>query len=122
MFRRFALILVLTTLVEWGAFRFLHRDLLWIDLPAAASAPVAMTRETAQASLARHRLSRRHTEALVRATDRDGLRDLHVAALQRLAEDHPGDAAILLRYAEALRNEGRLAEAERAFLRVAEAR
>jgi hypothetical protein len=121
MFRRFALILVLTTLVEWGAFRFLHRDLLWIDLPAAASAPVAMTRETAQAAFSRHRLSRRHTEALVRATDRDGLRDLHVAALHRLVGDHPGDAAILLRYAEALRREGRLAEAEIAFTRVAEA-
>ena len=117
--KRLLIVMVAATVIELIAFRYMHRDLFWLDLPAAAHAPVAMTRQTAEATLARPRLSRRHAEALIRATDRDGLRDLRVAALSRLAQDHPDDPDVLLRYAEALRQEGRLDEAARTFSLVA---
>jgi len=120
--RRLLLVLVAATVVEWAAFRYVHRDLFWFDMPAAAHAPVTTTRETAEATLSRPRLSRRHTEALIRSTDRDGLRDVRVAALSRLAQDHPDDPDVLLRYAEALRQQGRLDEAARTFSLVAVSR
>lgn len=122
MVRRVVLLMVVCTIVEWGAFRWLHRDLFWIAAPAAAQAPVAATRETATTALARRALSRRFAEALATATDRDGLRDLHLATLARLADDHSDDPAILLRYADQLRLQGRPHEAARVFTRVAEAR
>lgn len=120
--KRLLIVMVAATVVQVIAFRYMHRDLFWLDQPAAAHAPVAMTRQTAEATLARPRLSRRHAEALVRATDRDGLRDLHLAALFRLAQDHPGDPEVMLRLAEALRQQGRLDEAARQFSRVLELR
>lgn len=120
--KRLLIVMVAATVIELIAFRYMHRDLFWLDLPAAAHAPVAMTRQTAEATLSRPRLSRRHAEAVIRATDRDGLRDLRVAALSRLAQDHPDDADVLLRYAEALRQQGRLDEAARTFSLVAVSR
>lgn len=120
--RRLLLVLLVATVLEVVAFRYLHRDLFSIDTPAAAHSPVTDTREQAQASLARPYLSRHHTEALVAATDRNGLTDLHVAALARLVRDNPGDASVLLRYADGLRRQGRLDEAARVFARVAAAR
>jgi cytochrome c-type biogenesis protein CcmH/NrfG len=122
MTRRLLIVLVAATVLEWVAFRYVHRDLFWFDMPAAASAPVTTTRETAEATLSRARLSRRHTEALIRSTDRDGLHDIRVEALARLVQDHPDDPDVWLRYAEALRQQNRLDEAARAFARVAGAR
>lgn len=118
MARRLLLVVVAAVLVEWAAFRYLHRDLFWLDMPAAAYAPVATTRDTTVAALSRPRLSRRHLEALIRATNRDGLRDLHLAALARLAKDNPGRPDVLLRYADALRLQGHLDQAARTYSRV----
>jgi Flp pilus assembly protein TadD len=122
MVRRVLLAALMTMLLEYVAFCYVHRDLLWFDAPAAAQASVAVTRATAEAALARQRLSRHHAEALAVATDRDGLRDLHTAALARIARDNPGDAGVLLRYAEALATQRRFDEAVQVFARVAEAR
>ena len=68
------------------------------------------------------RLSQHNAEALAAATDRDGLRNLHTAALERIARDNPGDASVLLRYAEALATDRRFDEAAQVFARVADAR
>ncbi len=122
MVRKVVLVMVVCTILEWGAFRWLHRDLFWIAAPAAAQAPLAVTRETAATALARRSLSRRFAEALATATDRDGLRDVHLATLARLARDHADDPAVLLRYADQLRLQGHPQEAARVFTRVAEAR
>jgi hypothetical protein len=119
--RRLLLLVLAATVLEFAAFRYLHRDLFAIDAPAAAQAPVANTRQQAEAALARPYLSRHHAEALVAATDRQGLIDLHVAALARLVRDNPGDVSVMLRYADGLRRQGRLDEAARVFARVAEA-
>ncbi|MGV3516496.1 MAG: hypothetical protein ACO1TH_05370 [Luteitalea sp.] len=121
MMRRLLLLVLAATVLEFAAFRYLHRDLFSIDAPAAAQAPVADTRQQAEAALARPYLSRHHAEALVAATDRPGLIDLHVAALARLVRDNPGDVSVMLRYADGLRRQGRLDEAARLFARVAEA-
>lgn len=121
MMRRVLLVFLALVVVQVGAFRYLNRDLFWIARPAASAAPVDLTREAAVAALARPTLSRWHAEAIVRATDRDGLRDVHLTALARLAAAHPDDTDLQLRYAEALRVDGQLAAAARVFARVAEA-
>ena len=122
MLRRLVIGFVVLAVAQVGAFRYLHRDLFWIARPAASAAPADLTREAAEAALARPALSRWHAEAVIRATDRDGLRDLRLAALARLASTHPDDADLQLRYAEALRVAGQLEAAARVFARVAEAR
>lgn len=122
MARRLLLVALLTMALEYVAFRYVHRDLLWFDAPASAHASVTDTRATAEAALARPRLSRHNAEALAVATNRDGLRDLHTAALARIARDNPDDASVLLRYATALATQRRFDEATRVFARVAEAR
>ena len=122
MVRRLIVMFVLVTALQVLAFRYLHRDLFWIARAAAADAPVAGVRESATRVLARQKLARRYAEAIVRATDRDGLRDVHTAALARLAAEHPDDVDVQLRYADALRVEGRLDDAAAIFARVVEAR
>lgn len=121
MVRRLLLVFVTMVLLQVVAFRYLNRDLFWVARTEAATAPVEVTRETVSTALARPKLSRRYAEAIVRATDRDGLRDLQLVTLARLAEAHPDEAGVLLRYADALRRAGRLDEAARVFARVAEA-
>jgi len=122
MARRVLLVALMTMALEYVAFCYVHRDLLWFDAPAAAQAAVADTRATAATALARPRLSRHHAEAVAVATDRDGLRDLHTDVLARIARDNADDASVLLRYAEALAAQRRFDEAARVFARVAEAR
>jgi hypothetical protein len=116
--RRAALLLAITLVLEWGAFRWRHRDVLWLDTPAAVQADTVEARAAAEAALARPSLSRRHAEAVIRVTARADMRDLHVRALGRLVVDHPAGPEILLRHAEALRQVGRLEEAARAYRRV----
>lgn len=119
---RILLILLAALVVEWAAFRYAHRDLLWFDRPAAAHAALDVTRDTALETLSRPQVSRRHLEALARATDRDGLRDVHLATLTRMAEAYPEDVDVLLRAADALRLHGEYDKAADLFARVAEAR
>ena len=120
--RRLLIVLAVATALQIVAFRYLHRDLLWLDAPARAHAEATTRRASATSALARPQLSRRHLEALIRVTDRDDLRDLQVVALHRLARRHPDDPAVLLRYAEALRLNGQFDEAARTFAVVADAR
>jgi hypothetical protein len=115
-------VFVTVILLQVLAFRYMNRDLFWVARTEAAAAPVGMTREAVLTALSRPKLSRRYAEAIIRVTDREGLRDLRLQTLTRLAEAHPDEAGVQLRYAEALRAEGRLDEAARVFARVAEAR
>lgn len=119
--RRLLAVFAVLMVLQIVAFRYLNRDLFWVSRMEASAAPLAATRETVSAALARPKLSRRYAEAIVRVTDRDGLRDLRLRTLARLAEAYPDEAGVLLRYAEALRQEGRLEEAAQMFARVAEA-
>lgn len=119
MIRRLAIAFLVVVVLQIGAFRYLHRDLFWIARPAASAAPADLTRGVAEAALARPALSRWHAEAIIQATDRDGLRDIRLAALDRLATAHPTDVDLQLRYAEALRLDGQLAAAAGLFARVA---
>ncbi len=119
--RRLLMVMAVATVLQFVAFRYLHRDLLWLDTPASARAEVATTRASATSALERSQLSRRHLEALISATNRDDLRDLQVLALERLARQHPDDPAVLLRHAEALRLAGQFDAAARTFAAVADA-
>jgi len=122
MVRRLVLVALLVLVGEVAAFRFVHRDLLWLDAHASARPSAADVRASADSVLARRRPSRRHLEALLRATDRDDLRDIHAAALLKLAEREPNDPHVRLRLAESLRRAGRLDEAARVFAQIAESR
>jgi hypothetical protein len=120
--RRLVLIAMLVLVAEWGAFRFIYRDLLWLDAQAAPHPSAADIRASADSVLQRPHPSRRHLEALIRLSNRDDLRDVQAEALEKLAAREPDDPAVLLRLAEALRLAGRLDESARVFARVAEAR
>ena len=122
MVRRLVLMALLVLVAQWGAFRFVYRDLLWLDAQAASHPSAAEIRASAASVLQRPRPTRRHLEALIRLTDRADLRDLQAAALERLAARQPDDPAVQLRLAEALRLAGRFEESARVFTRVAEAR
>lgn len=119
MWRRVILVLLAAMAVEWAAFRYAHRDLLWFERPTAAHASLTVTRDTAVHALSRTRVSRRHLEALAHATNRDGLRDVHLATLIRMAEAYPDDIDVLLRTADALRLQGQFDKASRLYARVA---
>lgn len=122
MVRRLVLIALLALVAQWGAFRVVYRDLLWLDAQAASHPSAGEIRASAASVLQRPRPTRRHLEALIRLTDRGDLRDLQAAALERLAAREPDDPAVQLRLAEALRLAGRFEESARVFTRVAEAR
>ncbi|MBA2353420.1 MAG: hypothetical protein H0V80_01995 [Acidobacteria bacterium] len=113
--RRLLLVFILSVALELLAFRYLNRDLLWLDVHARTPEVSALTRDTAEAALQRPRLSRRHLEALIAATDRDEVRGLQLRAFARLAARHEEDPDVLLRYADALRRARQFDHAERVY-------
>ena len=117
--RRLLLTGLLVLVIQFGAFRFVNRDALWVDAHAADHPTAAAIRVSADGILTSRHPSRRHLEALIRVTDRDDLRDVRASALLRLAEREPEDAHVQLRLADALRRAGRFDESARAFERVA---
>ena len=101
--------------IELGLFYARHHDV--VRLSAARDALVADARfaSTASSVLARERVSRR---ALERVADVAGARRefaLKVRALERIVATVPEDAQARLRLAQAMRDAGRLDEAERLY-------
>jgi hypothetical protein len=106
-------LILLAVAAELMIFRHLHRDLLYLQQPAAqiASDPQRRLQEYGARALSRKTLARRHVETIAQAAWQTGDTKLLYQAFQRLARDYPDDRRLRLRWAEALRLAGRHDEA-----------
>lgn len=101
--------------IEVSLFYVQHHDVVHLIAPRQALVADARFPETAMAVLGRERVSRR---VLERVADVAGERhefDIKVRALERIVEAVPEDVQARLRLAQALREAGRLDEAERRY-------
>lgn len=117
---RFALLMLTAMAIEQAVFRYVYRDLLYLQRPATqlAEGPRERLREYASRTLSRRTLNRSHLETLALAAWQAGDTELHSQALARLAQDYPDDQDAQLRWAESLRLAGRLDEARAVYHRV----
>jgi hypothetical protein len=117
---RFALLLLTAMAIEQAVFRYVYRDLLYLQRPATqlAEGPRERLREYASKALSRRTLNRSHLETLALAAWQAGDTKLYSQALARLARDYPDDLEVQLRWAESLRLVGRLDEARAIYHRV----
>ena len=108
-------IVAVLLVLELGGFYWQYRDIVLLNRPAEALAADEEFPELARAALGRRQISRRTLErvALVAGQRREG--DLRVQALERIVASAPEDPHVRLRLAEALRDAGRLDEAERMY-------
>jgi Flp pilus assembly protein TadD len=111
------LLLVLGALVgfEIGVFYVRHDDI--VRLSGSRTAVVADDgfNEAAHTALAREQVSRRVLERVADVAREREAFDLQVQALERIVTSAPADAEARLRLAQALRDAGRLDDAERLY-------
>jgi len=108
----FAWVVVVLALAEAGYFYWHNQDVVVLNRSAQVLAVDREFPATARRVLARERVTRRVLERISDAAARRGDRDLQIAAIERIARQSPDDREVRLRLAEALREAGRLAEAE----------
>ena len=113
--RRIAVMLLVLVAGEIGVFYVEHRDVVAMNRSADALVLDARFPDTAQAVLARERVSRRVLERVADVARRRHDVKLQVVALERIVSSAPGDTEARLRLAQALRDAGRLDEAERIY-------
>jgi Flp pilus assembly protein TadD len=113
--RRIALVLGLLVVGEAGLFYVENQDVVAMNESADALVLDASFPDAAQSVLARERVSRRVLEQVADVAQRRHDVALHVGALERIVSSAPGDAEARLRLAQALRDAGRLDEAERLY-------
>ncbi|MCC7043972.1 MAG: hypothetical protein IT183_08920 [Acidobacteria bacterium] len=118
MTRRFLTMMVVALLLQGTVFAIYYDDLLFLrqPLPQIAAGPVEAFTGHATAALGRRRLTVRHLETIAGGAQAFDLHDMEVTALERRLVLTPGDSAVRLRLADALRRAGRLAEAESIYL------
>ena len=115
--RRMVGMLVLLVAGEIGVFYLENQDVVAMNGSADALVLDARFPDTAQAVLARERVSRRVLERVADVAQRRHDVELQVVALERIVSSAPGDTEARLRLAQALRDAGRLDEAERIYRR-----
>jgi Flp pilus assembly protein TadD len=113
--RRIVAMLGLLVAGEIGVFYVEHRDVVAMNESADALVLDGRFPDTAQAVLARDRVSRRLLERVADVAQRRHDVALQVVALERIVSSAPGDTEARLRLAQALRDAGRFDEAERIY-------
>ena len=110
------LLLVLGALVglEVGVFYVRHDDIVRLSATRTAVADDGFS-EDARTALAREHVSRRVLERVADVAHQRQAFDLQVQALERIVAAAPADAEARLRLAQALRDAGRLDDAERLY-------
>lgn len=111
----FLWVVLLLVAGEAGYFYWHNKDVVVLSRSAEALSADAGFPATARRVLTRERVTRRVLERISDAAARRGDGDLQVAAIERIARQSPGDRQVQLRLAEALRETGRLAEAEAVY-------
>jgi len=98
--------------IELAVFYTWNQDLVALSRSAETLAVDPAFGHIASATLSRPRVSRRVLERIVEVAERRRDYPLQVTALERIAAAAPGDTAVQVRLADALRSQGRLTEAE----------
>jgi thioredoxin-like negative regulator of GroEL len=111
------LLLALAALVccEAGVFYVRHADVIRLSGTRASVVADAGFNEAAEAVLAREQVSRRVLERVADVAHERRAVELRVRALERIVAAVPTDGEARLRLAEALRDAGRLDEAEQLY-------
>lgn len=112
---RLLLALAALVVLEVGVFYVRHADVVRLSGTRAALVADDRFAEAAQAVLAREQVSRRVLERVADVAHERRAFELRVRALERIVAAVPADAEARLRLAEALRDAGRLDEAERLY-------
>jgi thioredoxin-like negative regulator of GroEL len=112
---RLMTVLALVVAVEVGAFYWRHHDVVRLSVSRGTVVADAGFPEAARAVLARERISRRVLERVADVAHERQEFDLQIRALERIAGTYPDDGQVRLRLAQALREAGRLDEAERMY-------
>lgn len=112
MTRRWIVAIAALVMLEVGVFYASHGDLVALTRSEASLAADPAFPSLADDALARPRLSRRVLERIADVAGRRADYARQALALERIAAQRPEDVAVQLRLAEALRAQGRLAEAE----------
>ena len=101
--------------LELGVFYLQHRDVVQVSGERTSLVADARFPEAARSVLARERVSRRVLERVAEVAHERQEFDLQVRALERIVIAAPQDVQSRLRLAQALREAGRLDEAERLY-------
>jgi DNA-binding SARP family transcriptional activator len=111
------LLLALGALVglEIGVFYLRHDDIVRLSANRTAVVSDDGFNEAARTALAREHVSRRVLERVADVAHERQAFDLQVQALERIVATVPADADARLRLAQALRDAGRLEDAERLY-------
>ena len=112
---RLLLALAVLVCLEAGVFYVRHADVVRLSGPRTAVVADEGFTEAAQAVLAREQVSRRVLERVADVAHERRAFELQVWALERIVAAVPADGEARLRLAEALRDAGRLDEAERLY-------
>lgn len=112
---RLVTVLAVFVAVELGVFYWRHHDVVRLSVSRATVVADAEFPAAARSVLARDRISRRVLERVADVAHERQEFDLQVRALERIAGTYPEDGQVRLRLAEALRDAGRLDEAERMY-------
>lgn len=115
MTKRLLIVLALFVAVELSVFYWRHHDVVRLSLDRQTVIADAAFPEAASAVLTRDRVSRRVLERVADVAHERREYDLQVRALERIAGTYPEEAHARLRLAQALRDAGRLDEAEHIY-------
>lgn len=112
---RLVTVIAVLVAVELGVFYWRHQDVVRLSVSRATVVADTAFPDAARAVLARDRISRRVLERVADVARERREFDLQLHALQRIAGTYPEDGKARLRLAQALRDAGRLDEAERMY-------
>jgi hypothetical protein len=121
--RQFGLILFIGLVFEVTAFAICYDDLIYLRRPISElliAGPQPFVRHATDA-LARPALTPAHVNTIAEVAHNFRLTELEIAALERRGTMSPFDRSARLRLAEALRERGDLAHAERILVELLEA-
>lgn len=113
--RKVAGLILVMVVGELAVFYWGHRDVVLLNQSTEALVLDARFPDAARSVLARERVSRRVLERVAHVARQRHELELHVDALERIVDSALDDAEARLRLAQALREAGRLEEAERIY-------
>jgi thioredoxin-like negative regulator of GroEL len=113
--RKVAGLIFVLVVGELAVFYWENRDVVLLNQSTEALVLDARFPDAARSVLARERVSRRVLERVADVARQRHELELHVDALERIVASAPDDAEARLRLAQALREAGRLEEAERIY-------
>ena len=113
MTRRLLTVLSVFLLVEFAVFYWRHHDVVRLSLSRETVIGDPGFSNEASSVLANDRVSRRVLERIADVAEVRGEQGLQIRALERIFSDFPQDLAARSRLAQALREAGRIEEAER---------